>query len=729
MFISPSDETHGAVSFNLRPGTFQQQSEIPDQRKNGPCETGFIPSESSPPTAEEETRFTRQLFGLPLNNERPTATLESSHFVQKPVSCAEKENPREFQINQIRRRFNPEERHDAHGTHLTFNMKPSDPGFSHDLTGLDFILSVPTTYPAYGEPSLEVRSGDLDASKRKLVERKFRQVWKDVKSGSLLSCMNILDRHLANLLSAAPSLETYDPLTWERERLPPSTVSSDYWTGKSSKKGKMATRVLEIGDPQRRLKEVGQLKSRLGKHPLFREHSDGVSFTIAIKPFQPTQLPNALRNVQSITLTVPFNYPGEPCRIRIPEITDLSARLTEQAFYQHSLDNPGISLTAHINYLAATMHKMAYQKPIKAEIDLHIDLSAISLEGKPHDKYSPPSPPVEASRLTDVNAEAHSLEDRSHIHVIPRPPEWDVPDENDGEEADDEPAAEHPIHGGGGRKVLISCPALELQGVELLELKNLSLTLRCARCKQLQDMKNIKIGEDGYSNPHNRVESCQKCSNRLSAGFFRELMHNGSNRAGTLTLEGCTPADLLPSNFTPTCSKCSTTYPAPGVTAFQGDASLTFCRVCHQKMSFKLPDIKFLLVGDVQGKSDGRNELLGISAGNELPRRGACTHYSKSYRWFRFGCCSRVFPCDRCHDASSDHPNEHANRMICGFCSREQTYRPENCGLCRSLLVDKASTGFWEGGKGTRNKQLMNRKDPRKYKRPESAAPGPSRTR
>lgn len=29
-------------------------------------------------------------------------------------------------------------------------------------------------------------------------------------------------------------------------------------------------------------------------------------------------------------------------------------------------------------------------------------------------------------------------------------------------------------------------------------------------------------------------------------GFYRELMHNGSSRAGTLTLEGCTSADLLP---------------------------------------------------------------------------------------------------------------------------------------------------------------------------------------
>ena len=64
----------------------------------------------------------------------------------------------------------------------------------------------------------------------------------------------------------------------------------------------------------------------------------------------------------------------------------------------------------------------------------------------------------------------------------------------------------------------------------------------------------------------------------------------------------------------------------------------------------------------------------------------------------------------RCHDAETDHPNEHANRMICGYCSREQVYRPENCGICKAILIGKAGSGFWEGGKGTRNRALMSRK-------------------
>jgi len=62
--------------------------------------------------------------------------------------------------------------------------------------------------------------------------------------------------------------------------------------------------------------------------------------------------------------------------------------------------------------------------------------------------------------------------------------------------------------------------------------------------------------------------------------------------------------------------------------------------------------------------------------------------------------------------------------MICGWCSREQNYRPEDCGICHSSMVGKKGTGgFWEGGKGTRDKVKMSRKDPRKFRRVGSTVP------
>jgi len=40
---------------------------------------------------------------------------------------------------------------------------------------------------------------------------------------------------------------------------------------------------------------------------------------------------------------------------------------------------------------------------------------------------------------------------------------------------------------------------------------------------------------------------------------------------------------------------------------------------------------------------------------------------------FRFPCCGKAYPCDVCHDdAERDHEMKYANRMICGFCAKEQ---------------------------------------------------------
>jgi len=157
---------------------------------------------------------------------------------------------------------------------------------------------------------------------------------------------------------------------------------------------------------------------------------------------------------------------------------------------------------------------------------------------------------------------------------------------------------------------------------------------------------------------------------------------------------------------------------------------MAICRECHKRMSFRIPEVKFLQVSTAavratQAGPRKKKEQLGIKVGEQLPNRGRCAHYSKSYRWFRFSCCSKVFPCDKCHDAVSDHPNENANRMICGYCSREQNFRPEDCGTCHASLVARHGTGFWEGGKGTRDKVRMSRKDPRKYKRAPGTAAKP----
>ena len=158
----------------------------------------------------------------------------------------------------------------------------------------------------------------------------------------------------------------------------------------------------------------------------------------------------------------------------------------------------------------------------------------------------------------------------------------------------------------------------------------------------------------------------------------------------------------------------------------RGEATTNVCRECHARFTFKIPDVRLQIYTPGAGSSSAlpptsgprrRIEKLGLRAGEPLPGRGTCAHYRKSYRWFRFSCCSKVHPCNHCHDEAEDHVNEWANRMICGWCSREQNYAVDACGFCGRSVIGRKGRGFWEGGKGTRDQRMMSRKDPRKYKR------------
>ncbi|KAK2805733.1 hypothetical protein FQN51_009236 [Onygenales sp. PD_10] len=556
-----------------------------------------------------------------------------SQAIERPTPRAQLENPREFQINQIRRRFHPKEKLDGNGAHLTFEMVPSDPDFNFHPKILACALHVPLDYPKQGKPSLEIVNENIEERYKNLIQQEFKNVARTRASDTLLTWMNILDRSLTSIFT---TLHSGMQFGLEKSTVPSPTPPTPVLGASMAQEMEKAK--------QRREKEITQLTSRLGRTPLFSKASDGISFTIPISPLKPQLLPHSLRSVRTINLVVPALYPLEPCQVKLPGVDDNAAKNAESSFEKHVIENSTASLMSHINYLSSMMHILVTQSAKRS--DTSSAVTSLPIEDKPKDDIgqpSRPSAPLELSPPMETQTST-TLEDRPHIQIIPRPPEWMNPNTDDEFDSDesDYSASEGSVtdedddEGGGvsvpvmppppaGRVVGLSFPSMELLGIELLELKNLHLTLKCERCKELLDLK-IKIGEDGISIPPKRIESCKKCGNYLSIGFRREFMHPSSSRAGYLDLEGCLAVELLP----------------------------------------------------------------------------------------------------RCHDAATDHPNEHANRMICGFCSREQTYRPESCGICHSTLVGKAGSGFWEGGKGTRDKAKMNRKDPRKYKRRGATAPGSS---
>ncbi|KAL1966961.1 hypothetical protein VTN77DRAFT_3705 [Rasamsonia byssochlamydoides] len=678
--------------------------------------------------------------------------------VQKPIPKAQKDAPREFQINQLRRRFHPKEQNDESGTVLTFGMAPTDPDFPFEMDELQCVLHIPRDYPL-GRPSLRVTNPDMPRGFQINVEKGFDKLVDSAvennRQTTLLGLMNSLDRNLERLLTAekAPTIKFVanvgsreDAKSAEKtaaEKIAaPTTAQSDTTDSRDLPAEPVHVAPSVQYSPEEKLRaektrkdETRQLEARLGRLSLYQKSPDGLSYVVPVTPNKPERLPESLRAVKTVKLVVPPLYPLEKSSIELQQVGGDAARATEEGFKRWVHESPRVTLMAQVNYLAHNMHLLA-NTPVSDD----------------RGSREPPSAVAETKTVPQEvqtgSAKDEIGDDRSHIKVIPRPPEWSVPDtESDSdfssdEEDSEEEASEDEEEGGApvpepsaanpGKGVALSLPGLELFGVELLEVKMLCVTVKCERCKELTDVKNIKPTNDpGVVSPV-RAESCRKCANPMSIGFRRELMHPTSHRAGYLDLVGCTVFDLLPSNFVPTCSECSTPFPAPGIVAVRGESAFATCRECHRRMVFKIPEVKFLVVGPsalTAPRSLPRKKVkenLGIVAGQELPRRGRCAHYGKSYRWFRFSCCAKVFPCDKCHDAATDHPNEHANRMICGFCSREQIYRPEDCGICRAVLVGKSGSGFWEGGKGTRDKVRMSRKDPRKYKRRGGTTPSGS---
>ncbi|KAJ5328004.1 Zinc finger CCCH-type [Penicillium brevicompactum] len=683
---------------------------------------------------------------------------------QRPVSSMEQSNPREFQVNQLRRRYRPHETNDDQGTTLTFGLVPSDPDFPFELERLQCILHVPKSYPQ-GRPTLTVSNSEMESAYQANVARGFDDIvdftYRTNGRGTLLGWLNSLDKKLEPLLTTlerGPTLKFFanhgDPATAKEPIKAPEKVTGQPSVAQAKLPASSAAQPQRNLQPQRvvpkhtaeakaaaekrRALETKQLEARLGRLPMFQKAPDGKTYVIPIQPTKKDRLPRAIQALKTVKLIVPPLYPLEQSSIKLQGVEGNETKATELGFTQWVQQTSQLSLVSQINYLASNIHKFA--ETSLPDHEESTDLIPLEVEEEETEDVDLSTAPPELP--------AHDDEDRPHLHVIPRPPEWSVPDTHSGgegisdessydedefsDEEDEEGGAPVPVavdNNAPGRGVALSFPYLELYGIELLELTCLNITVKCDRCKVAVDIKNVPQITDEKGQMA-KQESCKKCANNMSVAFRRQLMHSHANRAGYIDLDGCTIGDMLLSDFIPTCSECSTAHPAPGVPAVRGESAMAICRQCHRKMVFKVPEVKFLLVGSAAISARGAlplkrkpQEVLGIVAGQELPRRGRCQHYAKSQRWFRFSCCSKVFPCDKCHDAETDHPNEHANRMICGYCSREQIYRPENCGICKAVLIGKAGSGFWEGGKGTRNRALMSRKDPRKFKRVGGNAP------
>ncbi|TAQ83411.1 hypothetical protein B7494_g8265 [Chlorociboria aeruginascens] len=616
-----------------------------------------------------------------------------SRVLSKPIPQAQAEDPREFQLAQIRRRFCPQGAKQD-GTTLRFSVTPSDPDFPFEIEALECILTVPPEYPQ-SPPRLKVGNKDIPRGFAINIENGFDGlVHEDI---TLLELMKALDKNLEAFLSVQKA-ETVKLVpnkdTRHLSTLPVRSVGEVVResspvikeTVKPIKCVESFTEAHKAEASKRRAIETRQLEARMGRLPLYMKSGDGIAYTIPIEPRKRGELP--------------------PCRVRL-EGGEAEGKAVETAFEQKADAQRDLNLMGHINYLSQNIHIFAKTalKPEQPTIP--------ALPTEPRAIPEPKGKSIEGTPDPEKN----------HIQYIQRPSEWEVVDTEEASDSessiysyDSSNESEHaisnepstsapsqpsnPEHG-----TAISFPFLILQGIELLELTILNLILKCERCKTQFDIKGLKIGEP-------KKESCRKCATGLSVGYRRDFMHVNSVRAGFLDLEG---------TFIPTCTSCSSVF-TPGITTLRGETRTQNCRTCHAKLTLSLPTLKFLLITPSSAPSSSTlprraKRAFGIVSGTPLPKQGRCKHYRKSYRWFRFSCCAKVYACDRCHDEAEDHANEWANRMLCGWCSREGAYRPLDCGFCHAVLVGKKGNGFWEGGRGTRDRVMMRRKDGRKFRR------------
>ena len=477
--------------------------------------------------------------------------VDRERTVQRPIPQRQLEDPREFQLGQIRRRFSPSEQADGDTQTLVFSLTPSDPDFPFDITTLECKLSVPSTYPHGDVPRLRVLNKEMSRGYQINVERGFDELYSNNRNATLLGLMNRLDQQLERLLSMGKA---------DTVKLVPNTRHAPS-ADEALRQGGSAPQVQPASDvapfsskpeytpeqkQQAQLKreaDIRQLEARLGRLPLFAQHSDGISFSVPVEPRKRSDLPVPLQAVKQVLLIVPVLYNLEPSRIELEGISRDAAVNVEKAFLKVATAGRDTTLLGLLNNLAQNMHMMA--------TTVQEDISQPDWTQEQ---------PQSSAKLSSVPRTSEDNNDRSHIKFIPRPPEWmhtesdsssgsDTSDSYDSSDAEEgEPGEEAKDIGAPTiteRGIMVSFPFLELHGIELLELASLSLTVKCERCKDQKDVKNLKNNENGDPSGM-RSDSCKKCSNPFEIGYRQDLIHANSVRAGYLDLEGCTVVDMLP---------------------------------------------------------------------------------------------------------------------------------------------------------------------------------------
>ncbi|QNP97776.1 YALIA101S12e03246g1_1 [Yarrowia lipolytica] len=712
--------------------------------QNNNQETGSeTPATSDQPSDQTQTQGLSQ--GQNQNRSQRVTQADPSRRVARPKP--NQENQRMNEINQVKRRWKsiteqvPEDAaRDAGATTLTFDMAPSDPDFPFEISFLKVKMVVPKNYPK-DVPSIEVQNKDIPKGFALNVDAGFYSIAKEnLGRTSLLRIMYQLDNRLEEFLKmdkaktikivkyaqkkpspepAAPKLKAFNP-----------SASAFVPAAKSAAPAAPAAQIFvppKVAAEQK--KQVELLRARIRDLPLHKESASGYYYSLnRLEIYQSFSTPEIFQNkpVLKARLFVPKRFPeNRDVRIELLEVPQKIGRVVEQNFARFAkYTTEKWTLTALVNYFVTKFTKLC------DDIDDVKETHVVKDKGKEKELVEPEtdgaSMATEGGEVSEVTegVEKVSLDENKDEN---KKKEEETDTEGVAEDTTEEDTKvtsytdDVPTLEPRGTEIKLS--GIELVNIGVLECSTLNLTVNCTRCKTANDIQGIVAGPYGRDGKAVGV-SCSQCNQTLVVAFRKNLIHSFNHCAGYLDLEGCVPFDMMPSLFIPTCMNCSESFPQPLKGLQSGFSATVNCRVCHIRMTVRIPQCTFEVIDDYAIPADRlkkvhvrkrAKENLGIKIGEPLPNEGTCRHYKKSHRWLRFSCCGKVFPCDKCHDDVSMHVAEHANRMLCGACSREQTITKE-CDSCGYSYVPRHSA-HWEGGKGMRDQTRMSKKDSRKYKR------------
>lgn len=337
---------------------------------------------------------------------------------------------------------------------------------------------------------------------------------------------------------------------------------------------------------------------------------------------------------------------------------------------------------------------------------------------KSNEDFEMPSEYYEALKQLSISPDSSSIKHANEDVEAPSEPQSLLPLKQSRFKPADRLRIEPISKGSMSGAIQLRLHGLKTKNVGLLVITQLGVLMRCDRCKVGTAIDDLRPDVD-------RIYACKKCSSKATMHFKFEPVHAFNSSAGYLRCKGGAPVDMLPSNIQVTCSQCSPDDPllaSVKVEKVQNGEMISFsCRSCYSNGFFSIGHVDWLhLQNAVETGRPKRGTIpkLPSQIGEPLPENGTCKHYRKSFRWFRFPCCGKAYPCDTCHDedpSNAGHKAEWATRMICGACSREMSVSQKECP-CGAEPANTRRSAHWEGGKGMRDQTLMSKKDSKKYR-------------